>query len=360
MATGVPSLPAGGYWSNAARTNANIQQAGEDIISYARSLFGGSTPTTVTLVTGVASPAIEVGTLEIVSQVGGVADDLVTITTTNLDDGSVILILPKNPATEPITIKSTGNIDTLDGAEVILQTTDAALTADGMILQRDGANWVERSRILENKPIAHRALLGLGTAAVLNTGTGVSDLPDTADILGKQSIYVPVSSMYEPAAAGRQTAGGLTVVDPDDADSPSRRARSFDPTTIESMEFDLAMPKSWDAGNIQFVAHYYHEGGQAGGKDDVKWGMRAVCRSDGDAIAQDYGTEEGVVSVGATADTIYHSTEDEFTAGGTPAKGDVMYVQISRLHSGVTNDMNIDVSLLGVLLTYTIDALNDD
>ncbi len=68
------------------------------------------------------------------------------------------------------------------GAGEILTTDALSFTMDEtdkwILLKRVGTTWVEVMRDFGNDKVDSRTYLGLGTAAVLNEGTGAADVPD--------------------------------------------------------------------------------------------------------------------------------------------------------------------------------------
>lgn len=107
---------ASGYLETA--VNEGIMQQGlEDIVSWIKELPSGTARRTIvtTLASDAFAPTEEFCVHTIAGQ-GGVADDLVNITATGIRDGSWIGLVCNNV----ITIKNSGNIQTLDGSDLVV------------------------------------------------------------------------------------------------------------------------------------------------------------------------------------------------------------------------------------------------
>ncbi|MBX9877642.1 MAG: hypothetical protein K2Y22_04220 [Candidatus Obscuribacterales bacterium] len=170
------TLPADGYISNAARTVGEMKTALETVRDVIAELPGGAAAQSLTISSGSITPANEGGAVIVVDTEGAAAsDDLTNIVQTNTPDGRILIVTSADDGRDP-TIKNAaggaGQIFTGDGADVVLKTTKMYL-----VLRRSGTGWNEIARSYGDQVGDFRTYLGLGTAAVVNTGTGASNVP---------------------------------------------------------------------------------------------------------------------------------------------------------------------------------------
>lgn len=135
------AVPADGYMSNSSRTQAEMQQAVEDLSSVLMELVGGrAEKAAVTLSSDAFTPSVDYAVYPLNPE-SGTADNLATISTTSARDGSVVVIRNYN-ATNTITVKNgTGNIYLNDGADLALNGT-----SDYVALILRSSSWYELYR----------------------------------------------------------------------------------------------------------------------------------------------------------------------------------------------------------------------
>ena len=218
----------------------------------------------------------------------------------------------------------------------------------------DGAAINELARSFANEKATQRTFLGLGTAAVLNTGTGASDLPDNGDILGKRTLSIPADTMRPQTTNGCAAVAQVELV----AQQPERVSVDFDGSGGEEHAiFGVRLPKSWDLGVIQ--ARFFYTVAAAV-STTVNWGLAAVARADGEAIATAYGTKISVTDTfGGTANLLAVTVfTADITVGSTPADGEYTYFRVSR--DSASDTTVTDAMLIAIEITFTEDKLNDD
>ncbi len=159
----MPTLPVSGYFSNLARTEIEMRTAFDDQRDVIAQMLGSPIAIeSLTIAGGVITPTQ--GYISVDTEGGAGTDDLVTIQTTNLPEGSLILMRPTG--SRDIVVKSSGGNITSPWGDFTLTGI-----SDIMSLIRDGANWrvlrVSRSNIANQ-----RSDLGLGTAAIEDVGAG--------------------------------------------------------------------------------------------------------------------------------------------------------------------------------------------
>jgi len=193
---------------------------------------------------------------------------------------------------------------------------------------------------------------GLGTAAALNTGTGASDLPDTNDIVGTQDMWIPAAAMRPRDNAG---CAAIATVAAGTSGRPDFHVLDFANDADDHAQFMVAMPKSWDGGNITFSAYWIGLAATTG----VAWGLQVKALGDGEDIDVAYG-----VAVVTTDDSQGSATEINVSPASldiacSGAAGDLLFCQIFRDVSDGNDDMAGAARLVGIKINYTTDALND-
>jgi hypothetical protein len=152
------NLPVTGYLENAARTEGEMKDALEDIRDKLSQQIGTDTASSVTISGGAFTPATrDTGGVFVVDTEGAAsADDLNTIATTNVEDGSFIYVFAAN-VSRVVTVKDsvggTGQVITTDNADFVLDALDKWI-----LLRLDGTDWkeVDRSYGADNESIQNQ------------------------------------------------------------------------------------------------------------------------------------------------------------------------------------------------------------
>ena len=119
------------------------------------------------------------------------------------------------------------------------------------------------------------------------------------------------------------------------------------------------MPKSWDGSTV--TAQFYWTS-TATDTDACIWGIQGLTVSDNESIDQAYGTAVEVTdNAQSAAEELYISdaTSNITLDGGTPGETDMAFFQVYRDAADGSDTMAEDSRLIGVKLTYTIEAEND-
>lgn len=220
------TLPASGYLENAARTNAEMQQAFEDLRDAVAESPGGSARTELTIASGaIVPPAGAGGGHHTVDTEGNAAsDDLATITTTNTPEGRVVRLYAEN----------TSRVATLKHAS----------GGAGQMLMRDGADfvfsalyeWIEfQLRSTDWVEVARSR-----TAAELAAATTIADADLFRFLIASTGVEKTLTAAYmryllaRRVLVGEQTASASATIDFDLNTYPSL----FD-GTYTSVEFEL-------------------------------------------------------------------------------------------------------------------------
>lgn len=191
----------------------------------------------------------------------------------------------------------------------------------------------------------HRYLDSLST----DLGKASSDIA-TAITQGKHTIWVPAGAMIPRVGSpelNTTTIGGTPYQTVD-----------FDPSSVESACFTIAMPKSWDLGTVSFVPVWSHSSTTT--NFGVEWWIRGNAISDGDDGDVTPGGQVSSVDTGGTTDAIYQGPEsNDCTIQDTPAANDLVWFEVFRNTGGASDTLAVDARLHGVKLFYTVNAGDD-
>ena len=220
------TLPAANYLSNAARTEAEMQTA-LDALRDVVAEIGSTAPTTRTISSG-AMP-VPTSSMALVQSEGfstGADDVLVTITTTGIDQGRIVILRNANTASttsaasERISISngtSAGQIELADNATFIL-------CAERLIaLVYSGNHWVELWRNYGRRnaedSIGERNYLGLGTASVETIATTSGAGANSKVLKVGASASIATDAILAMDASGNIKAGTVTGGNADTLDT---------------------------------------------------------------------------------------------------------------------------------------------
>ena len=131
----------------------------------------------------------------------------------------------------------------------------------------------------------------------------------------------------------------------------------FDASTAEYAQFSIAMPKSWDLGDITFQAFWSPSNTDTGAALIGLQGISVANDATSDVAfptavdVTDNGTgalEDVLVSPVSANVTVTSAADDTYT-----------YFQVARNATSGSDSFTGDVRLLGIKLFYTTDAAND-
>lgn len=169
------SLPTNGVLLDAgdALTTTNAKINLEKLRDCAAEMPGGAALGTLTISGGSVTPT---GWVHAIDTEGAAAtDDLANIVTTNHPEGRMLVLLCVSSA-RVVTVKHSaggaGYVNLIDGADFVFSSGYIKL-----MLIRVGDHWSEIDRTYESDSAASRTYQGLGTAAIVDTGTGNGDVP---------------------------------------------------------------------------------------------------------------------------------------------------------------------------------------
>ncbi len=236
-------------------------------------------------------------------------------------------------------VVGTGSADatiTSSGAHNLVLDTNSG-TNSGTITITDGAN---------------------GNIVIAPNGTGVAQAVDGGDntaaikIAGKESIWVPASSMYP-----NTTNGCANIAQVELSNGPEIKTLDFDKDSDEFAQFAVAFPKSWNEGTVTFQAYFTADSTNTG---TVSWDLQGVACADNDTINVAFGTAVAPTAKahsGTANDLDVTAESGAVTIAGSPSTDEEVFFQISR---DVSEDsLTADAKLLGIKLFFTTDAAND-
>lgn len=357
------ALPAAGYISDAARTEGEQKTAFEDMRdAIAQAPGSGVAIQQLTISTGTITPAVGASQVIDVRGQGGADDQLDNIAVTNVAAGAFVYLFPGNPGTEDITVADaaggSGQILLADSANFLMDQSEMTL-----VLRLLGTDWIEVGRFWGDQTTQtapFRTFFGFGDVVTLSAGTGASDLPQASDHYGIEEVWIGASAMFPSVTNGCAV---LTVRESGSSNSEYEYL-AFDWLAVEEANFQLVFPKRWNAGTLTFTPYWSHDGSQTGGLDGVVWGFQGQAVESGGDLTSLFGTQ--VLSTapfdadGVTADRLtIAGVSTAHTLAGGPAKSEIVLIQVTREVGDGSDDMDIDAWLVGVLVRWTADALND-
>jgi hypothetical protein len=176
-----------------------------------------------------------------------------------------------------------------------------------------------------------------------------------ASPVGKHSIWIPAAAM-QPSVSGGCAALATVATS---AGQPDIAVLDFDASSVETAQFSIAMPKSWNEGTVTFRALWTHPSTTT--NFGVAWSLQGVAMSDDDTIGAAFGTAITVTDTGGTTIDMYRTAESAaVTIGGTPAAEDIAFFKVARETANGSDTMAVDARLLGVTLFITTDAATDE
>jgi len=202
---------------------------------------------------------------------------------------------------------------------------------------------------------------GTGTGLTSsNVAAALDELGARGSASGKQTIWVPAAGMTPLITDGAapntiETSTTKTVI----------KTLDFDATTAEAAQFEVAMPKSWDKGDVSFRVFWSHAATTV--DFDVSWTIYAVAIGPNTSgFDEDVGGHAGFISTGGVTDTLYVTdlsdplTVLDATSGLTPSDNSIVIFRVERSSPSTADTMAIDARLHGIQVVYTASAATDD
>jgi len=200
----------------------------------------------------------------------GVLLDATDFTASN---GTSVVLASAAAANDILTVLAyeTDNLATFDcnGSELILDadadTSIHANTDDQIDIKIAGADDFQFTAndfsVLSGSTLNIDSGGTIACAGTLSTG-----------FVGKQSMWIPASSMYPNSTSG---CADLTQVEL--SNGPEIKVLDFDPSSDENAQFTVAFPKEWNEGTVTFQAFFTVTGTNTG---TTAWGLSGVAFAD--------------------------------------------------------------------------------
>ncbi len=187
--------------------------------------------------------------------------------------------------------------------------------------------------------------------------SGVSDpviARQNLGVVGKQTMWIPAQAMLPTLSNG---CASLTQVELT-AGQPDLFVLNFDPANNEFAQFQVAMPKQWDKGDVSYQVFWTGDVVEA---NDVIWTMEGVAIANDGPIDVAYGAAISIADTFlSTANDLMVGTESAaLTIAGGPADSNVCIFRLGRNASNVADTYSTDSGLIGIKLFFSNNAGND-
>ncbi len=236
-----------------------------------------------------------------------------------------------------------------DSDLVSTNVADALEELEGMI----GGGAVDAADVTFEAP-SDSSLVSTNVAdALVELETDIDGKLALADVVGKQTLWIPASAMLSrvtngPALGTVETSSNKNMI----------RTLDYDTTTQEFAQVDIPLPKSWNNGTVTFAFYWSHAATVT--NFGVAFGVDAIAISDNETLDVSFGTAGVVTDTGGTTDKLYVSSESSaITIAGTPATGDLVQFRIHRDPANGSDNLAVDARLHGIKLYYTTSATTD-
>jgi hypothetical protein len=183
---------------------------------------------------------------------------------------------------------------------------------------------------------------------------GTNFLLMNPNIVGKQTIFIPVAAMTPTVSNGCTYPISIETT----AGRPDMNVMDFDASADEHAQFQIALPKAWDLGTVAFQAFWTTTATDA---DGIAWGLQGVAVADNGTIDVAYGTAIVVTddNQSAAEDQLVTAESAAVTIAGSPAVDEMCFFRVFRDVSDANDDMAEDARLIGIKLHFTTNAVND-
>jgi hypothetical protein len=215
--------------------------------------------------------------------------------------------------------------------------------------------------------LAGGALDAYGIPFVPGTGSGlesetVGDALNelaTSGSAGRQTMWVPAKGMT-PLLSPYGAASGVFMT----SDYNMVSTYDFDDTDSEAVQFEVAMPKSWDRSELTFKVYWSH--GSTTVNYGVTWQIYAESFGNASNLDESLNADITISDAGGNTDYLYKSNETDaieiFDAntGLEPEDNDVVVIQVWRSPGDAGDTLAVDARLHGIQVYYNTTSGTDD
>lgn len=256
-------------------------------------------------------------------------------------------------------------VSSLRGVEGTAQAHSAGavvevlVTSDGYNDMIDGI-LVEHSQLGVHDATIIAKLAGTQTFTGTKTFTGDVKLAGATDNIQvnsadpKRGIYIPAAALTPATTTG---SSALTQYE-STTNKVNYKSLDFDGATEEyAWLLAFQAPDYWDLSTITVRFHWTC----ASGSGDVIWGAAAVALSNDDALDTALGTAVTVTDTVLTALDVHTTANTSaITVGGTPAKGDLLFLRVYRDADAAGDTLNaVDARLIGITIKFGMAQYDD-
>lgn len=169
----------------------------------------------------------------------------------------------------------------------------------------------------------------------------------------KRGIYIPAAALTPATTTGCAALAQSETT----TNKVNYKSLDFDASTEEyAWLLAFQAPDWWDLSTITVRFHWT----AASSSGDVIWGAAAVALSNDDALDTALGTAVTVTdTLLATGDVHVTANTSAITVGGTPAKGDLLFLRVYRDADAGGDTLAADAKLLGITVKYGVGQFDD-
>lgn len=136
---------------------------------------------------------------------------------------------------------------------------------------------------------------------------------------------------------------------------------AFDGSAKEYAGFHFPLPESYKAASV-LRARFKWRRASGTGAANVVWGVRGLSVGDSESPAQNFGSDATVTAAAdtTTADFDISGWTGDITLAGTPAGGEIVFLEVFRDGASGDDTLNsVDAWLTGVELQYQVERADD-
>ena len=176
----------------------------------------------------------------------------------------------------------------------------------------------------------------------------------TAQREGFRSFTVLPVEIWLPAivwTASEEGRGAAPLVIIGSEDTPDIPVFDFlNADDQQSIQLAMVFPAYWNRGSITCRVYWT----TVATTGDVRWAIRGCAASNSDILQPDFGSEVVITDSVTAGDEVQRSAESAaISIAGSPANGDVVYLQILRRSDHDDDTVEDVVRFLGARLIYT-------